>query len=63
MHPSLNWMAASNMNLDAAIQAGFSGSEIGPVPREIMALVTTTRSLSTSVLETCHNHLGHAGIA
>jgi hypothetical protein len=26
--PSLNWMAASNIKLDAAIQARFSGSDI-----------------------------------
>ncbi|PLW11121.1 hypothetical protein PCASD_23835 [Puccinia coronata f. sp. avenae] len=37
--------------------------EIGPIPREAMALVTTTHSLSTSAFETWHNRLGHAGIA
>ncbi|PLW21092.1 hypothetical protein PCASD_21744 [Puccinia coronata f. sp. avenae] len=37
--------------------------DIGPVPREALALVTTTHSLSTSAFDTWHNRLGHAGIA
>jgi hypothetical protein len=37
--------------------------EIGPVSREVSALVTTTHSLSTSAFETWHHQLGHASLA
>jgi hypothetical protein len=37
--------------------------EIGPVPKEVFALISTTHSNSTSAFDTWHHRLGHAGIA
>jgi transposase InsO family protein len=37
--------------------------EIGPVSKEVTALVSTTHSLSTSAFETWHHRLGHASLA
>jgi hypothetical protein len=37
--------------------------EIGPVPSNVSALLTSTHSLPTSSFQTWHHCLGHAGIA
>jgi hypothetical protein len=37
--------------------------EIGPVPKEIFALISTTHSSLSSAFNTWHQRLGHAGIA
>jgi transposase InsO family protein len=36
---------------------------IGPVPNDVLALISTTHSTACSVFDVWHNRLGHAGIA